>query len=311
MAAIATTTGAPSAKGSRRKWLWALLVLPVGLGFASWWFTAPLDIPPPGADVIVSSPTNDEVTRVEPRPSLEWPEQKLEGDAAKKLLLDIVTDASRRIDQFQGYTATFKKLERINGKLVPEQTLAMKVRHNSFAVYFKFLAPKAGKEVVYAEGKNDNMVIAHNGDWTRRLVPRLRLEPNGKVALADSRHPITEAGLSNLAHKLLAFRKLDLEDSDAVTILDRITEPDGHLWLRAVHLHTHKSPARPYTRVEVLFDPKTLIPMQISSWEWPESSGNGELLLAERYRYEDLVIDPILTALDFDPSNPKYEFMRF
>ena len=54
----------------------------------------------------------------------------------------------------------------------------MKVRNRPFAIYLKFLAPKAGKEVVYAEGHHDNKVIAHNGDWTRKLVPRLAVAPD-------------------------------------------------------------------------------------------------------------------------------------
>ena len=69
----------------------------------------------------------------------------------------------------------------------PEQTLAMKVRNRPFAIYLKFLAPKAGKEVVYAEGHHDNKVIAHNGDWTRKLVPRLAVAPDS--AARPGRHP--------------------------------------------------------------------------------------------------------------------------
>ena len=67
-----------------------------------------------------------------------------------------------------------------------------------FAVYLKFLAPQAGKEVVYAEGHHENKVIAHSGGLARLLVPRLAVAPDHPLALADSRHAVTEAGVANL-----------------------------------------------------------------------------------------------------------------
>ncbi len=309
MAAISLTDGV-SVRGARRRkwWLVAIPIIPASMILGSWWFTEPLE------DVPVEPPTPTVAATAAPMPLRErtaWPEGKVEGLAAKTLVLDILTDTSRRIDRMQGYTATFKKQERIEGRLYPEQTLAMKVRQQPFAIYFKFLSPKAGKEIVYAEGHHDNKVIAHEGDWTRRLVPRLKIDPNSALALANSRHPVTDAGLSKLAHKLIAFRKLDLEDPDAETILDRTTGADGRPRLRSVHLHKYENPSRPYIKVEVLYDPATGFPLQISSYDWPKSGEQGTPLLAERYTYENLAIDAPLTAIDFDPANPNYEFLRF
>jgi hypothetical protein len=302
---------ARSTRGPRRLWWLAavvsVLAIPAG---ASWWLTAPLEDspgePPPATTPAATTPPGQLSAR---RP--DWPKERLEGHEAKVRLLEIVTDVARRIDCLHGYTATFKKHERVDGKLLPEQTMAMKVRQRPFAIYFKFLAPKAGKEVVYAEGHHDNKVIAHNGDWTRRLVPRLKVDPTSSVAMADNRHPITEAGLSNLARKLVAFRKLDLEDTDAVTILDRTSGPDGRPWLRSVHLHTIPGPARPFARVEILYDPDTHFPLRISSYDFPQPGEEGDLRLAERYSYDDLAPDAPLSSLDFDPTNPSYEFMRY
>jgi hypothetical protein len=308
MAAISSIDDRPARRLRRYVWLAAVPALPALVAIASWWFTEPLvDEPAPVPDeTIVTVAALDE-----PTGPVSWPEGRLDGRDAKIVMLEILADVSRRVDRMQGYTATFKKQERVNGKLLPEQTMAMKVRQRPFAIYFKFLAPKPGKEVVYAEGHHGNKVIAHNGDWTRRLVPRLAVEPTSPVALADNRHPITDAGISKLAHKLIAFRKLDLEDDDAETILDRIPGPDGRAWPRSVHLHKHRNESRPFIKVEVLYDPSTLFPLQITSFDWPEANASGELPLAERYVYENLAIDPPLTAVDFDPANPKYEFLRF
>jgi Protein of unknown function (DUF1571) len=302
----------PSSTPRRRRWLWSLLVVPAGLAGAIWWFTAPLDdsptdppehpadsdVPPPRKPVAAETP-------------LVWPEGKLTGDAAKKLLLAVTARAADRLSRVETYTATLRKQELMGGKLGAEQTLAMKVRNRPFAIYLKFLSVHPGKEVVYAEGHHDNKVIAHNGDWTRKLIPRLAVAPDSALALADSRHPVTEAGLVHLINKLLNFRKMDMGDPDAQTILDRTTDPDGKVWLRSIHTHSLADGSRPFARVEVLYDPVTHYPLRISNYDWPRPGQTGELQLAERYAYDDLKLNAPLTQTDFDPANPDYAFMRF
>jgi hypothetical protein len=311
MAAIEPRAGRAAGLLRRRKWLSLALTVPALLALASWWLNAPLDDEPApapsAAPAAPSTPVEAVVTPAVPA----WPEGRLEGDKAKRVLLDVLEDAARRIDELDGYTATFRKQERVDGTVLPEQTMAMKVRQRPFAIYLKFLAPKAGKEVIFAEGHHENRLVAHNGDWTRRLVPRLTVAPDSPTAMAGNRHPITEAGLSNLARKLIRFRKLDLTDTDAVTILDRTTGPDGKPRLRSTHLHEQQTPERPFPRIEVLYDPETHFPTQIVSYDWPAPGESGELRLAERYTYDDLVLDPPLTARDFDLANPDYEFMRY
>jgi hypothetical protein len=241
----------------------------------------------------------------------DWPETRLEGDPAKRLLLDTLLAVPKRLGAVASYTAVLRKQERIGGVLGPEQTLAMKIRRYPFAVYLKYLSPQAGKEVVYAEGHHENKVIAHSGGLARLLVPRLAVAPDSPLALADSRHSITEAGLANLTARLIGFRHMDLEDTEAVTILDRTTDPDGRPWLRSLHTHPHFNTRRPFARVEVRYDPATRLPLWIESFDWPAIDDQGGLLLAERYVYEDLDLYAALDALDFDPANPAYAFKRY
>jgi hypothetical protein len=302
-----------------RRWRWALYIsMPLAaLAGTCWWLTAPLEEPEPVQAALADASAaasalakNSERSADRSRPAA-WPSGKLDGPPAKALLLAVLEDVQARLDRVECYTATFRKQERLRGVLGSEQTLSMKVRHRPFAVYFKFLAPNPGKEVVYAEGHHDNKVIAHSTGVSRFLVPRLAVAPDHPLALADSRHAITEAGLSNLTERLIGFRKMDLDDDDAVTVLDRTSGPDSREWLRSVHLHTERSSARPFARVEVLYDPETRFPVRISSYDWPEPGHSGDLLLAECYSYDDLNLDADLSALDFDPANPEYAFHRF
>ncbi len=296
-----------------RRWRWLLFgIIPAALALGSWWLTEPLEkqeaslagLGSPGraSTIAMSSTANSEVV---------WPASELQGDAAKTLVLDALLVANDRLNRHEGYTATLRKQERLKGKLGPVQTLEMKVRRQPFAVYFKFLSPQAGKEVVYAEGHYDNKLIAHSGGVARLLVPRLAVPPDHPLALADSRHPVTEAGLANLVERLLKFRRLDMADSDAITILDRVTDGSGREWLRSVHLHSLSDESRPFARIEVLYDSKTFIPFQIRNFDWPNPGQSGDLLLAEEYVYENVDFESQLSALDFDPANPNYAFHRY
>lgn len=281
------------------------------LAFLSWYFTAPLE---EMSAAQVTTPTEE-------KPSVDldayptWPKERLEGIKAKTHLLIVLEAVEKRMSAVQGYTATLKKQERIGGKLGPEQTMFIKVRNQPFAFYGKFLAPKKGKEVIFAEGHHDNNLIGHNGDWTRKLIPRLSVPPDGPIALKDSRHPVTEAGLLFLTRRLLGFRKLDFEDPEATSELDWAEGLDGTLWPRSIHTHPHPQPGRPFARIEVLYEPETLIPRYIVNYDWPDDGrpaiDRADLPLAERYMYLDLNFDVELSDHDFDPANPEYEFHRF
>ena len=311
MAAPSSPADRPKTSRPRLRLLLRLaLAVPAVVVLASWWFTEPLADRPTGlpaalADSATPSPPPD----LDAMPAC--PEGRLAGEAANQLILASARRSAARLARVDCYTAILRKEERIGGVLSPETVMAMKVRNRPFAIYLKFLVPTPGKEVVYAEGHRDNKLIAHKGDWTRKLVPRLAVAPDSLIAMADNRHPVTEAGLAHLADKLLYYREMDIGDPGAVTVLDRTVDAQGRPWLRAVHTHHLADGTRPFARVEILYDPATQYPLRISSYDWPAPGHAGDLDLAERYAYDDLKLDAPLTAADFDPANPEYAFMRF
>ena len=293
----------------------------VGIVAASSYFlTAPLEDPIPAAHEGKRPPVegsgqnaNDLVGEVPLEPALaEWPDEPLDGHPAKVYLLAFMRRANDRLEAVEGYTATMHRQERIGGTLGPEQILRIKVSHHPFSVYLRFETPNAGKEAIFRDGSFDDQVIAHDGGWTRHLIPRIKLDPEGPIALADNRHPITELGLANLSRRLLHFREMDLDDPDAGTVLDRIVDDQGRPWYRSIHTHPYDTGDRPFAYVEVYYSPELLIPVKIASYDWPREGQDAEdLRLAEHYRYEDIDLDVALTAIDFDPSNPDYEFQRY
>jgi hypothetical protein len=311
----------------RRAWrrgLAAFCLLGGLLCGVSYWLTAPLEktgegTTAPALEPITTTPPSSESTgsaagvtpaRQRNTESPAWPESRLEGWPAKELLLKMMQAVDRSFRMVHSYTMTFRKQERINGKLLPEQTYFIKVRQDPFAIYMRCIQPVAGRELIYAEGHYDNHVIGHPVGMARFLVPRLKVPPDHPIIMAESRHPMNQAGLGNLIRKLLGFRQMDMEEPEEVTILDRTTDSDGKQWLRSTHIHPRFRPGRPLAQSEILYDPARRLPLRFQGFDWP-SDGGSEKPLGERYSYDDLDLEAVLSAKDFDPANAEYEFHRF
>ncbi len=292
----------------RRKAFWGLISVPLIIAGICGWLTAPLE--PPSASGTTPNLLAAPPVRAEEQLQA-WPTTAMEGDTATTLLLSSLLSAQARLEAAGGYRAVFRKTERISGKVGDEQVMEMKSRLHPFSIYFKYRTPETGKEVVYAVGRYDNDIIAHGVGLSRKLIPRIKVAPESRIAMLGNRHPITDAGLAKLLDKLIHFRRLDLQDPEAVTLLDRIPNPEGGEWLRSIHTHPRQNGVRPFQRVEVLYHPEHRIPVQITSYEWPQPGDDGTLKLAERYSYDELQLDSTLTDLDFDPANPAYDFTRF
>lgn len=314
---MSTMASQPRTPRVRLRPLLAIGLIPVGLGFAAnAWLTAPIEDRGGPVTPALAEPEpgpRADAGACESVPALAWPAGPIEGEPAKRFLLAAMESAERTLDEARGYTATLVRRERLKGTLGPEQTLAVKVRHRPFSIYLKFLSPKLGKEVLYVDGHRQNKVLAHNGDWTRRIVPRMEVEPTSALAMNDNRHPVTEAGLLNLTRKLLHFRHMDMEDEDAKTSLARDQDDQGRERLRSFHEHAIAAAGkRPFHYVEVEYDPETFIPVRVDCYDWPAPGEPArERKLAESYHYRDILLNANLSDLDFDPTNPAYEFTRY
>jgi hypothetical protein len=235
-------------------------------------------------------------------------EDRLEGLAAKRRVVELLDQALARLERFSGYTATVRMRERIRGVLGDEQRFEMKLRHGPFAVYLKSLDPVAGREAIYAEGRHGNKMVAHQVGWTRHITPRLVLAPTNALVLAYSRHPITEAGIAHMARSLRRAAQLDLGDDGTQTVLARVSDGDGRMWLYSTQNHTRPGPERSFARVEVFYDPATSLPLRMAGYDWPKPGDAGGPHLAEQCVFDDLQFEVTLSDRDFDPDNPAYDF---
>ena len=216
------------------------------------------------------------------------------------------TDLEKRLQETEAalakldnYTAVFHRIERVNDKLIPEEITFLKFKR-PFKVYMRWINPLEGQESLYIEGANNNKVRAHGTGLTKLIT--VNLNPTGSMAMENSRHPITEAGLEVLVKKIgsnlqrgLRAGEFTSKDRGEQTVYGRKTrELEGIL---------PKDPSKGYYcyRCIVNLDVETRMPIKTQIFDWEDQ-------LVECYGYEHLNLNPGLSDRDFDPNNPEYHF---
>ncbi|WP_373652407.1 DUF1571 domain-containing protein [Schlesneria sp. DSM 10557] len=214
------------------------------------------------------------------------------------------------------YTAVFVKQELVNGELLDEQEMEMKVRHQPFSVYLKWSTGEVGREVLYVDGMNDGRITAHGGGWKARL-PTVSLEPNGSMAMAESRHPITKAGLYSLAQMMVEIHREDLEKQN-YSRFEKL--PDEEFDGRPCHVYLieyrDRQACEHYRKSITYIDKGWSLPVYTKNYGWldgqvpanPDEYDSATLL--EYYSFANIKFRSNLVALDFDHNNSEYGFKR-
>ena len=221
------------------------------------------------------------------------------------------------LQQSGGYTAQFTMQEVVSGRLQAPVEMLVKVRHQPFSVYMNWKTSDPGKETIYVAGKNDGRVVAHFGGWKGKVLPTLRVDPQGSLAMSYSRYPITEFGLLALHERLLADRKADVDRG--LTGMNCLIEPGSDETGRLVYYfeieYDNPSVSPLYRRSEQMFDRETAVLLRIDNFTWSnEPTAHSDELrsktLIESYHYEDLEFSPEFADVDFHETNPNYQFKQ-
>jgi len=231
---------------------------------------------------------------------------------------DLLKSGRERFGQIPAYRATFNKRERIGSDITDLTTLELKVRHQPFAVYLKWLQGSGvGKEVLYADGENNGSMVVRLGGVRGRLIPAFKLDVDGPLAMHESRYPVTKAGILGLADSLIAHREQELREQ---VYARARREPDASCDGRpcAVFLFEFddKDRSPDYRKSIQYLDRQWHVPLQVENFGWPDSGQHlegaalDEATLIEYYKYSNIVADGRLTDDDFNPSNPEYRFRR-
>jgi hypothetical protein len=227
--------------------------------------------------------------------------------------------ARYKLKSFPDYTCTFTKQERVDGQdLSDVQTMQLKLRHQPFSVYMKWEeGGDKGREVLFVDGQNDSKLLVKLGGLKGRLLPHLKLDPTGSLAMGEVRHPIMEMGLLHLTELTLSYRRRDAANPGKVKW--RMVDGESYgerpcICFQIDYLSREYEPV--YKRSMVWFDREHSIPVCVKNYGWfDETEGlEGEDLeqatLIELYGYSGLNFGSKLADSDFDKANTEYTFRR-
>lgn len=234
------------------------------------------------------------------------PADGVPGEHPLKAAIKLAQEAHEATGEFKDYRAVFTKKEMVKGRMYASQ-MQLKLRQEPFSVYLRFVNPEhAGREVLFVEGRNENQMLAHE-TGLKALVGTVALDPQGEMALAEARYPVTRIGIQNLAKGVAAQWERESEFGECEVKY----YPEAKLGEQAVIVieSSHPTPRRQFrfALTRLWLDKETRLPVRVQQYEFPSAPG-GQPVLVEEYTYTEIEPNVRLTDADFDRHNPAYQF---
>ncbi|MEM7811299.1 MAG: DUF1571 domain-containing protein [Planctomycetota bacterium] len=250
----------------------------------------------------------------EPRPVAVVPadgEEVVTGENARFGAALLIEDGLARLAEVEGYSATLRRREAVEGSLRPAETVALKVRQAPFGVYMKWLDVSVGRELLYVDGSHDGKMLVRPGGWRGRLLGTLKLDPHGDLAASDGRRPVTEIGLAKLGRRIADALHRDDAAAEVAIYTLRTAEADGRPVYRLTIESASPALSGPFRRTDVVIDADLLLPVRVVNYDWPTDDTTDEQALAaatlvEDYHYEDVDLAAPVSLAEFDAENPQY-----
>jgi len=211
-----------------------------------------------------------------------------------------IGEAEAALVQVENYRAIFHKQERVEGRLMEEETVLFKFKR-PFKVYMKWMkGPYKGRELLYVEGWNNNRMMVRNSGITGMMT--VNLNPKWSLAMKGNRHPVTDSGLDHLVTLLRDHMRRGVKEKE----LEFKKVGEEVLYGRRsqqVEILSPREKAKDYNcyRAVLNLDFERKVPIEVQIYDW----GNN---LIENYGYEDLRFNVGLRDADFSPKNPEYSF---
>jgi hypothetical protein len=201
----------------------------------------------------------------------------------------LLNEARLQFRHVRDYECRSVKHERVNGTLLPESVMVMKVRTQPFSVYLRCESPETdrGMEVCYVEGRNQGMMRVHP-PGIQGVLGFWSVDTHDPRVFAKNRHCITEAGLGNLLESTARYWEMERRiNQTLVHICDE--ELAGRQCTRIETIRPdHTAGAFYGYRCVLWLDKETHLPAGAETYDWPRSGSpeGGELL--ESYRFLEL-----------------------
>lgn len=234
---------------------------------------------------------------------------------AHRRSIGLLEQGIKRLEAASGYTAVFHKQEVVGGEMTEMQMMQLKLRHAPFSVYMKWTEGKPGQELLYVDGQNDGDMVVRPGGLKGRILGAIKLNPNGTMAKGESRHPITQAGLLQLSHRILDSRYNEANWTSGYSCTEDTSEVDGRPCYRFTIVYDSPQHRADYRKSVIWIDQEQLFVSKIENFGWPSDDNlpasrlDAETLI-ELYSYTNVNFDKQLAAIDFNVANESYGLRR-
>jgi hypothetical protein len=227
-------------------------------------------------------------------PALRWAREGLPG-----------------IEKIHDYTATLIKRERIGANLGEHQCIAIKVRHKPFSVYLNFLAPAdlKGQECMFIEGTNNGKMWAHGTGIKEKMFGTVSLNPDGNMAMAGQRYPLTQIGILNLTRRLIEVAETDVKYGECEVKYFKGAKINDRICTCTQVVHPLPRKNFLFNVARIFVDDNLNIPVRYEAYDWPKAAGGAPELI-EEYTYLNMRLNVGLGDQDFDIENPIYHFRK-
>lgn len=246
-------------------------------------------------------------------------EGELRGRMAVLMQVLLLEKGLEWIKHNPAYTATFYKKERIGGSLSDDQFISLKLRNEPFSVYMKWIKGNdEGQEILYVDGENDNEMLVKVGGVGGRMLPALKLDPHGSMAMSKARYPVTKLGFKQMLEEILQFRRTDLANMSGVKcrMLEEQQFDRRDCYCFIVE---YGSPERSeiFRKSVIYIDEELSMPVCVKNFGWltdeqrkldPKAADQESLL--EFYSFSDVSFETKLASADFSRENENYHFKR-
>ena len=251
----------------------------------------------------------------EPTASSNGKAEDSESLATLKRKVALLNQGEKFLAGIDCYTATLSKQEMVGNELLDEHVMQLKCRQKPFSVYLVWTTGDTGREVIFVEGENDGKMIAHDGGWKARL-PAFNLDPNCRLAMRDSRYPVTSAGFAALTTLMLDVHREDLAKN--VGLASCRAEENQTFGGRPCTVFTteysSQASSPTYRKSITYIDNEWSLPVHSMHFEWPAAGQNSDKAnlddstLIESYSFTNVDLACQLSDRDFDRSNSEYRF---
>ncbi len=233
--------------------------------------------------------------------------ESLSGPAALEFCRLLLHHAEHQLADVRDLMAVFHKLERIDGQLQALNIMDLKVRRQPLSIYMRWREPHAGRQILWREGQDDEQVLVRAGGWRARVVPVLKVDPNGQRAREYSRRPVTQIGIWNMNARMLRY--LDIADGhpEVVVRMEQDVRLAERPCFKFSFVHPHRVAEHDYQRIQIYVDYDLQIPIACELYGFAEDAQSPEPLV-ESYLFTEVALDVGLTDEDFSPVNPRYAF---